>query len=128
MDTVKAYLPEGLWHDAFTNKSLTGGTQVELDSPLGHVSVLYRGGSIIPLQQGRLTTAEVRMSPFNLVIALPRLVSPSLTAFTEDADRKYNTCSFSRIALDSQAIFEVVLLRKMQNQGFISLCTAQGEQ
>lgn len=75
---VRAYIPEGQWYDAFSNASLTGGGFVDIDCPLGQVSVLSRGGSIIPLHQGGLTSAEVHNSTFNLIVAMPELVSKSL--------------------------------------------------
>ena len=72
---VSAYLPRGVWYDAFTNETVQGGSQVWRNLPLGDVTVLYRGGSIIPLQQqGALRSEEVRCSPFTLVVALPDLV------------------------------------------------------
>lgn len=48
---------------------------MDIECPLGQVSVLCRGGSIIPLHQGGMTAAEVRNSTFNLVIAMPEMVS-----------------------------------------------------
>ena len=74
---MKAYIPEGRWYDAFSNASLVGGEYEEIDCPLGQVSVLCRGGSIIPLHQGGTTSAEVHNSTFNLIVAMPELVSKS---------------------------------------------------
>jgi len=74
-DGVSAYIPKGVWYDAFTNETVEGGDQVWRDAPLGEVAVLFRGGSIIPLQQAALKSEEVHSSPFTLVVAFPDLVS-----------------------------------------------------
>ena len=73
---VSAYIPRGVWYDAFTHERVQGGAQVWRDVPLGEVTVLYRGGSIVPLQQAALRSEEVQRSPFTLVVALPDLVRP----------------------------------------------------
>ena len=65
-----------MWHDLFDRtSSIRGGRYVDIELALGQVSVLQRGGSIVPMQQGGLTTTDARNSPFELIIALPHIVS-----------------------------------------------------
>jgi hypothetical protein len=74
---VSAYVPEGVWYDAFTNETVKGGAKVWRDAPVGEVAVLYRGGSIIALHDDNssLVSEQVRKSLFTLVVAFPDLVS-----------------------------------------------------
>ena len=50
-----------------------GGKTVTLDLPMGHVGVHAPGGTILPLQQPALVTADVRASALTLLVALPYL-------------------------------------------------------
>lgn len=40
---------------------------------MGHVGVHMMGGTILPMQQSALVTADVRVSPLTLVIGLPHM-------------------------------------------------------
>ena len=88
---MKAYIPNGQWYDAFSNASLVGGQYLDIDCPLGQVSVLCRGGSIIPLQQGGTTSAEVHNSTWNLIVAMPELVSKSSVCHERSIARKQHS-------------------------------------
>ncbi len=48
-----------------------GGRRERLDAPLGAVPVHFRGGAVLPLHAGALTTAAARASALTLVAALP---------------------------------------------------------
>ncbi|KAH6853911.1 glycoside hydrolase family 31 protein [Chaetomium sp. MPI-CAGE-AT-0009] len=64
-----------LWYDWYTATPVTGvapGQNVTLDAPLGHIPVHLRGGSVVPVQEPGLTTAESRRNPWGLVVALDR--------------------------------------------------------
>lgn len=71
---VEAYFPKGTWYslgDATRVVSGKGQTEVlpaPWDSP---PPVHIRGGHIVPMQQGGLTTAAARRTPFSIVVALP---------------------------------------------------------
>lgn len=72
----EAYFPKGKWHSLFDNSTIDaheGGKTVTLDLPMGHVGVHVMGGTILPMQQPALVTADVRASPLTLVVALPHL-------------------------------------------------------
>lgn len=73
--SVLAYFPKGqLWYD-FSSLALSVdasefGVSKEIDTPLESVNVHIRGGSVVPLQQGGMTTTESVKTPFTLVVAL----------------------------------------------------------
>ena len=52
------------------SKSFSAGQNVTIDAPLGHIPVYVRGGSAVPMQEPGLTTADVRASPWSLLVAL----------------------------------------------------------
>jgi len=49
MATVKAWIPEGTWTDAFTGRTYRGGRVLKLNRKLEHQAVLARAGAILPL-------------------------------------------------------------------------------
>ncbi|CAJ0901783.1 4428_t:CDS:2, partial [Entrophospora sp. SA101] len=75
-----AFIPDGLWYDFYTKKLSYNTTNhngekgdgefVNIESPLDHLSLLVRGGNILPLQYPGLTTKSSRKSNFYLIIAL----------------------------------------------------------
>jgi len=70
---VEAYFPAGIWHSLFDTSTVDardGGAWAHLPAPLGHVPLHVRGGAVVPLQRGAMTTREVRASPLTLVVAL----------------------------------------------------------
>ena len=72
----EAYFPKGLWYNLFDNTTIDtheSGKSVTLDLPMGHVGVHMMGGTILPMQQPALVTADVRVSPLTLVIGLPHM-------------------------------------------------------
>ncbi|MGA8209846.1 MAG: TIM-barrel domain-containing protein [Nocardioidaceae bacterium] len=46
---VRAWLPEGTWHDLFTGVAYTGGRTVHLHRDLSSIPVLARAGAIVPM-------------------------------------------------------------------------------
>lgn len=78
VSAVSAYFPAGTWYDAWDEGGdapavVAGpdGRSERLDAPLGAVPVHYRGGVVLPLHAGGLTTAAARASALTLVAALP---------------------------------------------------------
>lgn len=72
----EGYFPKGLWYNLFDNTTIDthgGSKSVTLDLPMGHVGVHMMGGTILPMQQPALVTADVRASPLTLVIGLPHM-------------------------------------------------------
>lgn len=60
------------WFDWYTLAEVDAQPQENkiLSAPLEHINVHVRGGSILALQQPKLTTGETRNTPYNLVVAL----------------------------------------------------------
>lgn len=76
-DTVDGVFPGvgsgTVWYDWYNQTAVTGvaaGQNVTIAAPLGHIPVYVKGGKVIPLQQPALTTADVRNSPYSLLVAL----------------------------------------------------------
>ncbi|KAI1765057.1 glycoside hydrolase family 31 protein [Hypoxylon sp. FL1150] len=62
-----------VWYDWYNQTAITGvtaGQNVTIDAPLGHIPLYIRGGHVIPMQKPGLTTAAVRASPWNILVAL----------------------------------------------------------
>jgi alpha-glucosidase len=50
----RLYLPAGDWYDLWSAERLAGPRSVVVDAPLGRTPVFVRGGSVLPLADGRL--------------------------------------------------------------------------
>ncbi|KAK4040072.1 glycoside hydrolase [Parachaetomium inaequale] len=66
-----------VWYDWYTAKAVVTkgvkpGEKVTIEAPLGHIPVFLRGGSVVPLQEPGMTTAESRGNPWGLLVALDR--------------------------------------------------------
>ena len=82
----QGYFPKGKWYDLFDNSTIDahdGGKSVTLDLPMGQVGVHAMGGTILPMQQAALVTADVQASPLTLVVALPHLQPLAQTHSTD---------------------------------------------
>lgn len=72
--SVTGYFPRGTWYNLFDNfatKVESKGEYVELAAPVDFINVHVHEGTILPLQESRLTSAEVMKTPFTLVVAFP---------------------------------------------------------
>jgi len=72
--TVTGYFPRGTWYNLFDNfatKVESNGEYVNLPAPLDSINVHVHEGTILPLQESALTSAEVMKTPFTLVVAFP---------------------------------------------------------
>lgn len=91
--TVEPYFTAGTWYSAWDYSALRvkKGRNVQLDAPLGHVPVHFRGGAIIPMQRTQTlpkVTRDVRFTPITLVVTLPAATSlggESVAAAVDDA-------------------------------------------
>ncbi|MBO4900364.1 MAG: DUF5110 domain-containing protein [Lachnospiraceae bacterium] len=58
--TRKVYLPEGSdWYDLNTDRRYKGGEWIDADAPLDRIPVFVKPGSIIPMTESALSTAEL---------------------------------------------------------------------
>lgn len=68
--TVNAYFPKGTWYNLFDFSKVTSkGERHELAAPADSINVHVHEGHILPMQEARLTSAEVKKTPFTLVVA-----------------------------------------------------------
>lgn len=97
----EGYFPKGKWYNLFDNTTIdahAGGKSVTLDLPMGHVGVHMPGGTILPMQQPALVTADVRASALTLLVALPHLQPLEAFADTHDAHQEANSVAHSALA------------------------------
>lgn len=70
--SVTGYFPRGTWYnlfDGFATKVESEGEHVDLAAPLDSINVHLHEGTILPMQEPRLTSTEVMKTPFTLVVA-----------------------------------------------------------
>lgn len=76
--TVDAYFPRGTWYNLFDyTKVESTGEWRTLPAPADSINVHLHAGEIVPMQDVRLTSAEVRKTPFTLLVALDAQSSSS---------------------------------------------------
>lgn len=70
---VKALFPPGTWYNLFdmTQTVIGRGQYATLDAPLHVINVHVYQNTILPMQQGGLTSKEARTTPFSLVVTFP---------------------------------------------------------
>jgi alpha-glucosidase/alpha-D-xyloside xylohydrolase len=67
--TVNAYFPKGTWYNLFDFSKVTSrGERFELAAPADSINVHVHEGQILPMQEARLTSAEVKKTPFTLLV------------------------------------------------------------
>jgi alpha-D-xyloside xylohydrolase len=54
----KIYLPAGSWYHFMTGQVVSGGTFIDWDVPLNSIPVFIKAGSVLPLAQSTLHTAD----------------------------------------------------------------------
>jgi len=79
------------WYDWYTLQPVQAKAQenITLSAPLEHINVHVRGGSILPLQEPKMTTKEVRASPFSLLIALDKNGQAEGSLYLDDGESLY---------------------------------------
>lgn len=83
--TVEAYFPKGIWYNLFDfSRVKSRGENFTLPAPADSINVHLHEGQILPMQEARLTSAEVRKSPFSLVVAFGESSSASGKLFLDN--------------------------------------------
>ncbi|KAK9458431.1 alpha-glucosidase [Dipodascopsis uninucleata] len=87
--TVNGVFPgnnDTIWYDWYTHQPITRkyGENITLEAELEHINVAVRGGYIIPMQEGGLTTVESRQSPWHLLVALDSKGEATGTVYVDD--------------------------------------------
>ncbi|KAB2580756.1 Alpha-glucosidase [Lasiodiplodia theobromae] len=76
------------WYDWYEQRAVDArpGENKTLDAPLGHINVFVRGGSVLPMQEVRLTTREARKTPWALLVALGSTGTASGSLYLDDGE------------------------------------------
>lgn len=72
--TVKALFPPGTWYNLFDMTKTVISKEAHyltLDAPLHVINVHVYQNTILPMQQGGMTSMEARMTPYTLVVTFP---------------------------------------------------------
>ncbi|CAG8110598.1 unnamed protein product [Penicillium salamii] len=77
-----------VWYDWYTQTAVDAepGVNTTIPAPLGHIPVFVRGGSVLPMQQPKLTTKESRESPWSLLAALSGNGTASGSVHVDDGE------------------------------------------
>ena len=83
----RVYFPRGDdWVDWWTGAAYRGGTDAEVEAPLGRLPLFARAGSVIPTQPAVQHTGEMLRTPLTLVAARG---ADGTSSFYEDAGEGY---------------------------------------
>jgi alpha-glucosidase len=88
--SVEGHFPRGLWYSLFDDSLIDAGSEgllKVLDTPLLSTNAHARGGTVIPTQQFRMTTAEAKVTPVTLLIALDAEGAASGSLFMDDGEQ-----------------------------------------
>lgn len=64
----RVYLPEGVWYNYWTNETLEGQKEIEVDTPLNQIPIFVRAGAVIPFQPKMQYTDEFEFDELTLHI------------------------------------------------------------
>lgn len=81
-----------VWYDWYNKTAISGvgaGQNVTIDAPLGHIPVYVRGGSVLPMQEPGMTTAETRNSPWSVLVALDAQGHATGSLYLDDGESLY---------------------------------------
>jgi alpha-glucosidase (family GH31 glycosyl hydrolase) len=78
------YLPEGEWHDFWTQERYSGPRGVTVEAPLAHVPLFVRGGAIIPLGPVMQYAGEQKLTEITLLTYANG--SSSFTLYEDDGE------------------------------------------
>jgi alpha-D-xyloside xylohydrolase len=82
---VEVYLPEGVdWYDFWTNEKFSGGQTVTVHSPIDHMPIFVKAGSIVPVGPVKNHVNELNPSPISLSIY--RGGDASFTIYDDDGE------------------------------------------
>jgi alpha-D-xyloside xylohydrolase len=85
--TVTGYFPRGIWYNIFDySQVLTSGAYLTFGVSLYDMPVHIRGGSILAMHQAALTSTAARLTPFDILVALPASGSASGDLYLDDGE------------------------------------------
>lgn len=99
-DKVEGYFPQGKWFSLFDNSLIdasAGGVLQMLPTPLMDTNVHARGGTVLPMQQFKMTTFEAKTTPVTLLVALDVEGKATGSLFMDDGEQVEIT-SYSEVS------------------------------
>jgi alpha-glucosidase len=80
-----------VWYDWYTQTAVSAepGINTTIPAPLGHIPVFVRGGSILPMQEPKLTTKEGRATPWSLLATLSGNATASGSVHLDDGESNF---------------------------------------
>lgn len=100
--SVEGYFPMGKWYslfDTYLINSPEGGLFKEMNTPLMDTNVHMRGGTVIPTQEFKMTTAEAKVTPVTLLVALDSSGSATGSLFMDDGEQ-IEVTTYSEVTYD----------------------------
>ncbi|RLN89092.1 hypothetical protein BBJ28_00022691, partial [Nothophytophthora sp. Chile5] len=85
--SVTGYYPSGVWYNIFDYSRIsTSGASVTTAVTLYDMPVHIRGGIILAMHQSALTSPAARLTPFDILVALPASGSASGDLYLDDGE------------------------------------------
>jgi alpha-glucosidase len=80
-----------VWYDWYTQTAVEAkpGVNTTIPAPLGHIPVFVRGGSVLPMQEPKLTTKESRDTPWSLLASLSGDGTASGSVHIDDGESNF---------------------------------------
>ncbi|KAE9344886.1 hypothetical protein PF008_g9024, partial [Phytophthora fragariae] len=89
--SVTGYYPAGVWYNIFDySKTTSTGGSVTTTVTLYDMPVHIRGGAILAMHQSALTSSAARLTPFDILVALPASGSASGDLYLDDGETVSN--------------------------------------
>jgi alpha-glucosidase len=116
MDPLEITVPAGVWYDYWTGARVTGGQTMKTTPALGDLSVLVRGGAILPHEALVQSTSETPKGPLELRVYPGPDCHGSL--YLDDGNSfDYQKGDFLRLALACQESAGAVTVTTAPAQG-----------
>lgn len=112
----EVYLPVGYdWYDYWTNERLVGGCPVQRDTPIDHIPILVRSGSILPSGDVMQYTDEKR--PEHLTISVYTGSDGSFTLYEDEGvNYNYESGAFSQIPMAWEEATQTLTIAKREGE------------
>ncbi|GMG16776.1 unnamed protein product [Phytophthora fragariaefolia] len=89
--SVTGYYPAGVWYNIFDYSKITStGGSVTTTVTLYDMPVHIRGGTILAMHQSALTSTAARLTPFDILVALPASGTASGDMYLDDGETVSN--------------------------------------
>ena len=134
---VTGYFPKGLWYQLPVGSApisplavidaSEGGMSYYLDTPLDSTNIHVKGGSIIPMQGGGMTTTLSKRSPYHLLVALDSNLRASGRLFLDDGVQlRLDSLSLIEYTFEANTLISRVLKRTYEPEAELGSITIRG--